>query len=849
MHGVGKRLLAVGCCLNALAASQAFAQTATTPVAQDEAGLTDIIVTAQKRAESVQDVPITITAFDQTALETRRIDGFEQIAAFTPALSVAPSSADANGLRFTLRGIGVADPQIGVESKVALYVDGLYLGKTTGLAFDSPDLARVEVLKGPQGTLYGRNAVAGAINLISSRPEGGRFFGKAFAEYGNYDAIRGGFALNLPGGENGGFRISALYNRRDGWIDNKGPGRDFGGYERWGVRFAAGGQLAPTLRVDAAFDYNEAMNEPVFYHPIAGTNAPTALFAGAVTPVTGRVDTATTSFEVGRGKATNLGGVVTAEWEWADRQTLKLVTGYRTSNVNRFSTLVPTYNPAIGNAIYNADLDRNPANGVFSLRSAFLAAPALLGIVGTQVRPDYLARVAGFVPGSFYQSSPGGATTLEDHEQFSADLTASGKASDLLDYTVGAYYFHEDTGSGRPTNRADDVSNIIPLLSALGTLGNGLGRLGALQDPTLPPAARAALFGQAQGFANDLTNFYRNVRFSAGNQLRIKTDAYALYGSLTWHLGDRLRLITGARYSIDTKDGRQQSYSPIFQDQLNLLGEPILPNLAKRTFRSFDPTIIVQFDLNKDAMLYASRVESYRSGGFNQVSQGLRLPGTTYASDFIYDKEEITAYEVGLKSDLFDRRIRLNLAGFYYLLDNEQIPQSLSATDSVARVIANADTKIWGGEAEVTIAPVRDVRLGAAYAYTDGDAKPVVVGNLVVPRPTLLGAPKHSLALSADYDQNGGRDTGLFAHVGYNYKSKTVLVFIPYAETTDQNLVDARIGYRFGIGGARAKVSVWGQNLLDDKYIVDKIGFGALAYDVVQYGTPRTYGISLGVDF
>ncbi len=835
--------------LSAIVSSGAYAQTADETAERSTGGLEDIVVTAQKRSESVQDVPITINAFDEKALETRRIDGFEQIATFTPALNVAPSSADANGLRFTLRGIGVTDPQIGVESKVALYVDGLYLGKTTGLAFDSPDLARVEVLKGPQGTLYGRNAVAGAINLISVRPQGGEFSGKAFADYGNYNAVRTGFGVNIPAGENGGFRVSGLYSRRDGWIKNSGPGEDFGGYERFGGRFAAGADLTSNLRVDAAIDYTEARNQPVYYHAVAGSNAPTALFAAAMTPVSGRVKDAATAFNVERSKAKNAGAVFSAEWQYNPDHQLKLVAGWRSSDVRRFSSLNPTYNPVIGNMIYNADLDRNPANGTFSIRSALLTAPLLLGMVGQPVRSDYAAVVAGYRPDSFYQSPPGGTSTLDDHQQYSVDLTSTGEFGDLVDYTAGLYYFNEDTGSGPPANRRDDASNLVSLLSALGPIGNGLGRLGAASDPTLPASIRAALLQQAQASATDLATLYRNVRFSAGNELHINTDAYAVYGQLTWHLGDAFRLITGARYSIDVKKGEQQSYSPIFMDTTNLLGEPILPNIAKRTFRSFDPTLILQWDVNKDVMVYASRVESYRSGGFNQVSQGARVPGTTYASDFIYGKEEITAYELGIKSDLFDRRVRFNAAGFYYLLDNEQIPQSLSATDSTARVIANANTKIWGGEAEMTVALAQDVTASAAYAFTDGKADPVTVGTLTVERPWLLGAPKHSISLSADYDQNGGSGPGFFAHAGYNYKSKAVLVTFPYSAASPQNLVDARIGYRFDLGGARAKASIWAQNLLNDKYVVDRIGLGALAYDIAQYGTPRTYGVSLGVDF
>lgn len=827
-------------------------ETETSTATSGGAGLNEIVVTAQRREENLQEVPITITAFDEEALETRRIDGFEQIATYTPALFAAPSSADSNGIRFTLRGIGSNDPQIGVDSKTALYVDGQYMGKTTGLAFDSPDLARVEVLKGPQGTLYGRNAVAGAINLISARPEGGRTFGKVNVDYGNYNALRIGAAVNLPAGENGGIRISGLYNRRDGWVENTGLGDDFGGYERYGVRAAIGGDVTPTLRLDAALDYSRSRNQTPFYHPLAGTASPTALFAAAVTPVTGRVDQAATSFENETSSSNNYGFSFTADWEFDPNHSVRLLTGWRGADAKRFTTLFPTFNAAIGNAIYRADLDRNPDNGILGLRDAFLLVPTVVGLVGRTTRPDYLAAVAGFTPGSAYQSVPGGANTLSDHQQFTVDLTFTGEFGPRIDYTFGAYYFREETGSGRGRSRRDDISGILPLLGSLGNIFGALGPLGQLQNPNLTPAQRQALLQQAQGSAAGLVTTLDGLRYSTTNSLSIDTNAYALYGQITWGLTDRFRVVTGLRYSIDDKYAYQQSTSPIFQDNISLLGTPILPNIADKTFKSFDPSIILQYDIAEDTMLYASRVESFRSGGFNQISQNARIPGETYASDFIFGNEEITAYEAGLKSELLDRRLRLNLAGFYYQLDNEQSSLSQGGAESVARIIVNADTRIWGAEVEAAFALSDALTASAAYAWTDGDPDDLInpVTGQVVLRDELLGAPKHSFSASLDFNQDvEATNVGLFGHVGYNYKSRALITAIPVAYSTSQNLVDARLGVAFPLGGGEGKLSVWAQNLLDDEYIADRIGLGALAYDIAQYGTPRTYGVSFGVEF
>ena len=188
-------------------------------------------------------------------------------------MHITPNPADNNGVRVNIRGIGTFDPQIGQDSRIAIYQDGVYLGRTQGLAFDMPDLARVEVLKGPQGTLYGRNSVGGAINLISQAPTGEELSGSLSAEYGNFDHKKLQGAVNLPLSETVGLRLSGLYLDRDGWVENSGPGTDFGGTERYGFRAALGVDANENARIDLAFDYNKVKNEPLFYQSVTDFGA------------------------------------------------------------------------------------------------------------------------------------------------------------------------------------------------------------------------------------------------------------------------------------------------------------------------------------------------------------------------------------------------------------------------------------------------------------------------------------------------------------------------------------------------------------------------------------------------
>jgi len=202
--------------LSGLALSVSFLALSAPATAQ----LSDIVVTAQKREQSLQDVPIAITAFDIEALETNRITGLQDIGRVTPGVYVTPNSADQNGVQINIRGIGILDPQIGQDGRVAIYQDGVYIGKTQGLAFDLPDLARVEVLKGPQGTLYGRNTVGGSVNLISARPDpDAGWSGKLSAEYGNFNHKKLNGAINIPLADTAAARISGYLLDRDGWVE------------------------------------------------------------------------------------------------------------------------------------------------------------------------------------------------------------------------------------------------------------------------------------------------------------------------------------------------------------------------------------------------------------------------------------------------------------------------------------------------------------------------------------------------------------------------------------------------------------------------------------------------------
>ncbi len=830
------------------------------------AQLDEIVVTAQKREQNLQDVPIAISAFDIEQLEANRIEGLEDIGTFVPGLYVTPNPADNNGVRINIRGVGTFDPQIGQDSRVAVYQDGVYLGKTQGLAFDLPDLARVEILKGPQGTLYGRNSTAGAVNLISARPDTSEFSGTVSAEYGNFNHMRLRGAINVPMGDNVAMRVSGVYLDRDGWVENAGPGTDFGGETKLGLRAALGYEVSPDFRIDIAGDLTEVNKEPLFYQSLLSSPG-TGFLAPAIMASAGRQDAVTTSFAPEEGDLETKGISAIATWDVNENNEFKVTAAYREMDSSRFVTLVPTANPAILNAIsggFNQALQPLPfAFGV----SSQLPGP----LQGVTLRPDWATQFP--VPDTsntgLFLSAPGGSSTIAGHEQISLEATLNGSAKDgKLDYTIGGFYYDEKTGSG--FNDQPSLTDINSYLFVLGafdprvspaTTNAFLGQFGV--DPLGPIPASLALLNFLGGplAAPALTEFQQvqainaaflgNARQSAGNDLAINTSAFAVYTQMTYHMSDNFRLTGGLRYSIENKDGRGQAKSPFFLDNIDLLGNVIDPNIGSYEDDILDPSLTLEYDMNDDVMVYASYKQAYRAGGFNSASVGLRTAGTTFGPDFIFGREDMTAYEAGLKGDFGDK-FRFNAAGFFYDFKNKQTTLSLNPLIATSRAIVNVQEELWGIEADALFALSDAFSIRASYTWLDGDAGDATnpLTGVVQVRDELQGTPKNSFLLGADFRDSFGDNMELFANATYSYKDDILAIPENALRLPSVELVNGRIGLDFNMSnGNVATIALWGQNLLDEEYLIDSLPFETFAYRTGVYGQPRSYGITAGYKF
>ncbi len=834
-------------------------------------GNTIIVVTAQKKSENLQDVPISITAFDSEALEAQRLESVEDIGRLTPGLYVTPNPADPTGVRINIRGIGTFDPQVGQDSRIAVYVDGVYLGKSQGLAFDSPDLERVEILKGPQGTLYGRNSVAGAVNLISALPEPGEWSGNLTAEYGRFNHMKFSGAVNAPVGEDGALRLSGMFKDQDGWVKNDGPGVDFGGGTQYGFRVAYGVDLTPELNVVAAFDYNKVRTEPLFYQSIPGFADPGSLFAAAVGTSPGRQNRVTTAITNEKGKLETLGGSITAQWEVADDHNLKFIASYRETESERFVNLIPTANPAIINGILNSDIIPDPPApggipGVQSINNLIAGSALAFQLAGRPIRADFTTPFVG--PGSpkdgLFISPPGGSPSLSGHEQYSFELTYNGEVADgALEYTLGAFYFNETTGTGTgfAGNRNDANSYLFVLAGLSPALGSPIitsalaaqGLAPTLNNPFVPQATKDFLIQtQLLPSVNTLTAIYGGARQSAANELTIDTDAFAIYGEATWHVTDMLRVTGGLRWSDESKDGFGQAKSPFFLDDTDLLGNPIQPNIGSFSFSKLNPSVVVEFDIHENIMYYASFKQSFRSGGFNQGGVAPRLPGETFGPDFVFGREDINAYEFGMKADIFDNRLRINAAGFYYDFKNQQTTVATDPIVATARAIVNTDETLWGAEVDILFSVTNELSLSGSYSYINGNAGDVInpLTGLLEVRTEIQGTPKNSFLVGANYNSQITDSIELFGNVSYSYKDDVLAVPQNNLRLTNQNLVSGRIGINWEqANGNIVTLAVWGQNIFDDKYTIDSLPFETFAFRTQVFGQPATYGVTAGIEF
>ncbi len=834
--------------------TQAFAQGAEEA---SSGGLDEIIVTAQKRGENLQQTPLAISAISAAQLDLQQIAEAKDLGALAPNVSVVGATTNATAMVITIRGIPTAaDETQGYDSPIGIYVDGVYMARSSASTFEVADVERVEVLRGPQGTLFGRNTTGGAVNFITRLPDDEASLAVRVGG-GNYGQLSARAILNS--GDLGGIKMSigGLFKKRNGVVDNilePRNSRDPGAQETRSVRFAATADLADNITLTNIFDWSK-INGLAGVQQLAavgdGTVLPNYVIGGntfaAVQPanVRGYLNLATSTqsqcgtplsqiSSVRRDTVCNNSAGLSTDKLWGNMTRLTAefdgVTVRSTTAIRRWTNLIR------GNDIDGLGTISGPA---------FSQATTLNGMPLSTLSLFLPAGTAGFLAS---QAVPRTTQDLFNsandrrQKQFSQEIELISNGDGPFQWVVGGFYFKE---SGHERNNQNFLF-VLDTNQAVFTAAN-FGPLAGLLQAGNP--AR-----------------YRGVAQATVLDYNASGESYAVYGQGTYRFGqeDQFGLTFGMRYSWDSKTFQinQNGAAPFTN------ATQIAINGGAKKFNAPTGNLTLDYRANDNVNLYARVARGYRSGGFN-ARQTVRFDPANSANNVPltpFNEEKIDSYEVGFKTE-FDRRIRLNGAFFYNIYKDQLVtlPIPITGGGSFGNAVFNAGkTNYYGMELEGRFAVTDHFTLDGAFGYVKSDPKdfpqatttPGVNANAADVFKTGY-APRYTANVGATYVQDIGASK-LTARVGYNYTSTFYMfgnpITSPFSEQTKgdaRGLLDAQLRLDNVLGSAAEGLSLtlWGKNLTNKDYVVRSVDFGALGYATTIYGDPRTYGLTLDMKF
>lgn len=855
--------LMLGASLVAMSATPVLAQDAETVEEDDNV----IVVTANKREQDIQKTPIAITAVSSEAVELLGITQTTDLGAIAPNVAVNGGTTNATSSVVTIRGIPTAaDEQLGFDSPIGIYLDGVYLARSAASSFAIADIERIEVLRGPQGTLFGRNTTGGAINYITSRPSDEASFDVRLG-VGNYDLRTSRFILNS--GDLGGVRMTLGYlnNRRDGVVDNlleDRDSRDPGSNRTQGVRWAVEVDLADNFLLTNVFDYtnieatphaaqlsgvgdgvfrpNVTVDGNIFSQVQPAPVGPYLASATALEPQCGnpldsvslaRLDSICLN-DAGLSTDELYGNMTRLELE-LDNITIRSTTAFRWWE----------------NRIRSGDLD-----GLGTIQGALFNTNTLFnGFAGTPAE-GLLPFVfpAGTPQGviDFVANSPVPTTTQplfqisndREQEQFSQEIEIIGGSGTSFEWVLGGFYFQESGTEINPQTFAFVLDTNQAVFSNFGPLS---------------PAFQASNPAQFRAVAQSTTLGYST-----------DAESYALYGQGTLRPDGpdgRLSVTLGLRYSWDEKsvDRFQNGAAPFTS------AEEIALNSQEASFSEPTGQITVNYEVSDDLNVYALASRGYRSGGFN-IRQATQVddPATPNIDEAVglipFNEEKIDAYEIGAKGRFGP--LTFNAAVFYNVYSDLQavVPIPIEGGGSFGTQVVNAgQINYFGFELDGNIEITDTLRVDGAFGYVDQNVKdfPSADINGVVQNVASIITPGNSPSYTANAgitysNYIGSGDTRLTGRFGWNYTSATPFfpnpLTAPFQQETSaeaRHLFNAQLrldGVSLG-NGPEFSIQFWGKNIFDEEFVSRGIDYGQLGFGQVIFGDPATYGATVEFTF
>jgi iron complex outermembrane receptor protein len=744
------RVLLLSCSALAGLGAPAFSQTT------DDPGRDVVIITAQKRSEDIQEVPVAVTAIAGDALQDLGVTDVLDLNALSPSLQVKTDDNAANPKIF-IRGIGLNDFNPNTASAVAIYSDGVYVGSPLAQMGQFFDLERVEVLRGPQGTLYGRNTTGGAINLISRKPSD-TLEADAYLEYGSFNSITAEAGVGGPIAPGVlAYRVAGTYVTNDGYTLNRLTGNRGNDANRGSARLTL--SWTPSDSFDGLFQLRYgrsnggsiwAYNRSLFPATPAATGpdgfcAPGFYTSGDCTDLAGYANTSTNLYQgdyhlEGKDEVETYGASATLTWDLG-AMSLISVTGY--DNADRDDV---------------EDTDAGPTD-----------------IITARYRAKQWAA--------------------------SQELRLQSNGDNALDWVLGVYLARDEL-------ETDSYYDVF--------------RVANSGDPGTDLPQGIGVFGWP--FTQD-------------------TDSYAVFGQADYDLTENLTATVGLRYSADDKAFHYDS------TYASNVGDPtfnIFPTVdASRTFDSISGRLGLKYTVNDDVNVYATYNRGYKSGGFFSGQS------TDPASLLPYEDEKVDAYEVGLKSELFDGFLTANIAAFTYDYQDMQVYTLVvdPNTNLTVQNFTNAsNAKVSGLEVELAASPTDGLDLSLGASFLDATYEDFQSAGDDYSGNQLPNAPEVSVTASGRYAWGlFGGEASAQADVSYRSKVYYDTRNVERLSDGDRTFMNLRFGWR--PDGDNWEFGVFGRNVFGETNISDIIPIEGLGFDLFSMGPRPTFGAFLRYNY
>jgi iron complex outermembrane recepter protein len=823
-------------------ATPAFAQDAVAPQAADEVtDSADIIVTASKRAKTLQDTPISVAVTTSESIERSQIRDLIDLQTVVPSLKVGQLQSSAN-TNFVIRGFGNGANNAGIEPSVAVFIDGVYRSRSGAQIADLPNIERVEVLRGPQSTLFGKNASAGVISIVTAEPKF-EFGGNLEASYGNFNAIVLKGSVTGPLSDQIAVSLAANFNKRDGYARYTNLKQENNNRNRYGVRGQILFQPSSDFKIRLIADYDKI-------DEICCTVA--NIFAG---PTSGAIQVLT-------------GGTPTGVDTGLVRN--------QPFSYNSFAN-IPSVNK-IDTYGFSAQVNANLTDTL-----------ALTSITAYRGLRSFTNQDSDFSAADLIGDNRA-RTAINTYTQ---ELRIASDFDGKINFLLGGFFFKEDININSQLLFGRDFRNYANLLSGGGYIANE-GTLRALNGiPASVPAFGSAGLGRFENYKynNEAFSIFGDIDFeivdgltlTLGGNYTVDRKKVVTNSSTTDTFSTIDLVATGVRAGVPATLATNPTFNPFLAFRPLQFLPPFLnfPNAVesgKTKDDNFSYNIRLAYKFNRRLNAYATYATGYKAPSFNlstdsrpfpadfipgspaQVpapgaspirTAGLALNNLTSGTRFA-GAEDAQVYEIGLKGNF--PGFGFNLAVFKQILKGFQS----NVFVGTGFVLGNADKQSTQGfELDFSLTPVRNLNFTAAVTYLDPVFDSFAGGtsfnaatnntgpaNLTGLKPS--GISEWSLAVGATYTQPLGGDKNLIFHVDYDYAS-AFQIALGLPNKASPETLNASIAFELRKG---LEISIWGRNLTEPKY--NPVIFPGVAQSGSLSGypsPPKFYGGSVRFKF